>query len=528
MITDKNDKAPYLSRIAREMISLAMHPAILTAILATLLSVVWFNAFAGDSLKEHLPFSVRFWNIPGYPQSSEYMLGRYSGFPIVGRMLMGPGLALYAPRLLMLPNLIALAILCGCCKRILGISRAMTICCCLCFPVVFYGFGSSMQDFFVNAMVMSAAICLFTPKDTSRGLSVVQPHIERRDIFALAMLALASNTKFQGLFMASVVIFVAVATRFILPAFRQLRVPMEKTIVTDYSVASRHYRMRWIAAVFILFLVYAQPVVNILRFSNPFYPVEAFGMPGTEKTYNTPVQYLPKIPVVYNYASFLSSALEIDPVIRSERGFRFKRSYHSRNIPKEEFKEPDNFGNMWILTGGSNGILYLLLLVGAIIGVIAIPRSTSGLNSAVIIANRRLMLSALIVCLLPQSIELRYYMYTLFVPALIAVNTPLLRLNKLMRLIVVAGLWILLASVIFEPLYFWSRTGKRLDDAISMDAYRGLPSEQECLSCGKLEDSAKSGKKELIMTDYGKAFQCQLRFGRRLSVKYFPSSTRSK
>ena len=119
-------------------------------------------------------------------------------------MLLGPGMMLHAPRLLFIPNLIALLMLCWSARTHLKLHWAVTIVAALSIPVVLYGFASSMQDFFVNACAAAGAISVFSYHSgfTDRPAKTLIP--------GLLMLALAANVKTQGLILATLVLALAV------------------------------------------------------------------------------------------------------------------------------------------------------------------------------------------------------------------------------------------------------------------------------------------------------------------------------
>jgi hypothetical protein len=306
----------------RRLLNLLLHPlpALITALFFPLLL---FDAFPADSLMYHLPFSARFLHLPGFPDFTNVTEGRYQGFPSLGRILLGPGLVWNHLRLFIIPNLLALALLACSCRRFLGISAALAICCCLTFPVALFGFRSSLQGFFVNAMVV-ASLCLFQPAAESGADPRPPAWILPWDLLGLLCLGLAANIKFQGLFMAVVVLMETLFFRWRDQPSSGFEpwLPRRGTIVLASLLAV---------------LIFAQPLLNISRFGNPFYPVRILGLSGTEPPLSSPIQYVPRLPLLTNAASFLVSVTEVDPIIRSEAGFSFSRSWHNHNLPRKEY-----------------------------------------------------------------------------------------------------------------------------------------------------------------------------------------------
>ncbi|MEB3302859.1 MAG: hypothetical protein VKN56_12905 [Cyanobacteriota bacterium] len=483
----------------RRLLNRLLHP-LPASIAALFLCLLIFDAFPADSLMYHLPFSARFLHLPGFPDFTNVTEGRYQGFPSLWRILLGPGLAWNRPRLFIVPNLLALALLVNGCRRVLGVSAALAIVCCLTFPVALFGFRSSLQDFFVNAMVLVASIYLFRPFARAGG-DPLKPTtwIRRGDLLGLLALGLAANVKFQGVFMA---VLVLGATMF----FRW----------REWSSGDveplRPRRGPAVLATLLAMLIFIQPLLNVSRFGNPFYPVRTLGLSGTEPRTSSPIQYIPRVPLLTNAASFLVSVTELDPIIRSEAGLSFTRSWHNHNLPRKKYL-PASTDYPWILTGGSNGLLFLALLLGAFLSVFGCNGIPSLTLKPDLILRRRLLVVSLLFMILPQSMELRYYMSTLFLTALVAVSGDPTRLRHLMRWLVVAGLWYTLVFSFLQPLYFWSRTGEWISarGLHTPDVYRGLPSQQQCLAKRALWKGSISKQPDRTSEDVQDALACHVR-----------------
>ena len=441
------------------------------AFLALAFSFVIFNAFPGDSLMYHLPFAIRFWGLHAWPDFSGYFEGRYQGFPVLWRIVLLPSLISREPRLMFIPNLLALGCLCWYSRRFLFIPWSISILAALCYPVVLFGFASSMQDFFVGATALAGALALFAAslkpnRDESGGSWLA----------GLLMLALCANVKYQGL-IASVVILA-------LSAFFSLNQHnLAQTISLRYF---RHVlsaaKIKFCIGIILLSLIFAQPITNAYRFYNPLYPNSFAFFKGPEPTAVSRIPYIPKIPLIYNGLSFFSSALEIDPILRSSRGFLFQRTVHMQNPPESLRQTADPFGNRWIITGGSYGIMFAMILSAAVLTVIRNKKQKiKSVDSNYLSAMQsRLMISFLVMIFLPQTLELRYYMYNLLVPAFVAVSSPWPDIRLISKWLCALVLFLTMLSTVTLPFYFWTRTNTWMHSRVSWDLTVDFPSKQQC------------------------------------------------
>ena len=261
-------------------------------------------------------------------------------------------------------------------------------------------------------------------------------------------------------------------------------------------------------------LIVFQPLQNVARFGNPLYPVSMMGLPGTEGRMPTTIPYIPKAPLLTNSLSYIASVTEIDPIIRTKAGFSFVRSWHNHNLPRPGF-EPKYPNYSWIVTGGSNGILFLCLFIGAFLSVaspLRIGRHPFE-KTPLLILRTRLLLISFVFTFLPQSMELRYYIISLFSPALVAISGEPTKLRQLMRWIVVAGLWIAMYPSFLQPLYFRIRTGDwdHSRGLMSPDPYRVLPSADDCLESYKLWGGPSPTFPHRTASDIQTSLKCHLR-----------------
>jgi hypothetical protein len=451
----------------RQWLAVILHP-LPVVLLAILLCFLLVDAFPADSIHYHLPFAIRAFHLPGFPDYSGLKDSRFFGFPSLWRLALAPGLALDSPRLFLIPNLLGLLLFVQVCHRYLRLPRPWAACCCLVFPVALFSFRTSLQDFFVNTMVASAMLILLYPLSRSdRQVNV--PLVSWSDCFALLLLALAANTKFQGFFMAVIVVASTLFFRWREVLSFQLQIPTIPRIRVS------------VCALALMLAISYQPIANMIQFKNPFYPIAVAGLPGDIDPTNSPIQYLPRIPLLFNGASFVVSATEIDPIVRSQAGWNFARSWHNFNKPKPEYFSP-TANHPWVMTGGSNGLVFILLAVVAVFvafrGRDGYPNGQYG-NHAY---QRRLLLTCIPLMFLPQAMELRYYMAILFIVAAVAISGPITKLSFVSRYVVIFALWFVLIPSFLLPIYFRLRTGSwSLDRGfLSPDSYAKIKAHLDC------------------------------------------------
>ena len=452
----------------RQWLSVILHP-LPVVLLAIFLCFLLVDAFPADSIHYHLPFAIRAFHLPGFPDYSGLKDSRYLGFPSFWRLALAPGLALDRPRLFLIPNLLGLLLFVQVCHRCLRLPRPWAACCCLVFPVALFSFRTSLQDFFVNTMVASAMLILLYPLSRSDRQGKV-PLVSWSDCFALLLLGLAANTKFQGFFMAVIVVASTLFFRWKEIHSSRLQTPAVPTIRVG------------VCALALMLAISYQPIANTIQFKNPFYPMTVAGLPGDIDPTNSPIQYLPRIPLLFNGASFVVSSTEIDPIVRSQAGWNFARSWHNFNKPKPEYLSP-TANHPWVMTGGSNGLVFILLAVMAIL--VAVRGRDGYLNGQYsnFVYQRRLLLTCIPLMFLPQAMELRYYMAILFVVTAVALSgTSVPRFSTVARTVVVLALWFALIPSFLLPIYFRFRTGSwSLDRGLlSPDPYAKINSHLVC------------------------------------------------
>lgn len=399
----------------------------------------------------HLPFAIRFWRLDSWPDFAGYFEDRYQAFPILWRILLASGLFFKEPRLFILPNLLALAGLCWSARKYLCLPWSSSVLACLCFPVALFGFSSSMQDFFVNSTALAGALALF-----SANLQNNSSETRLAWVFGLIMLALSANVKSQGLLLGIIILFLAFLFSFssLYPHTSWRQAFHIKPLVER---AKKNFVFIF-TLMLLLSLIGAQPAINLYRYQNPFYPVSFWQFKVSEGNNVSTISYVPRIPLLYNGATFLASSLEVDPILRSRHGLFFRRSVHMQNPPESDRQPADQFGNRWIITGGSNGILYLFLFFGAIVSLCQnryhAPRTINARGHIIASLHVRLIVSFLVTLFLPQSLELRYYLYNLFVPCFVVISSQNVELRRLMSLATLLGTAFAILSTILVPFFF--------------------------------------------------------------------------
>lgn len=215
---------------------------------------------AADLINYHLPFAIRQFALHGYPDYQGFQDHLFYGFPSLWRVLLAPGLAFDFPRLFLLPNLIGLGLFAFICRHFLKLSLAQAAACCLVFPVAFFGFRSALQDFFVNSMTASAMLLLLYPRKLSNQ-SCREFFLLPRELFGMSLLAISANIKFQGFFMAFILLLSWIFLR-----WRE----KPKRLSTHSFLLGRAMNLRLFVACVLCAVIAFQPIYNIARFGNPF------------------------------------------------------------------------------------------------------------------------------------------------------------------------------------------------------------------------------------------------------------------
>lgn len=464
---------------------------------AVLAAIVFFRPWQWDATSYHLPFSARQLGISRYRNISHLMDERFQGFPELWRYALAPGLLLDIPRLLILPNLIAAFTVGYTVRKLFNIKFFTGVAATLCFPIAILGFASAYPDYFTNCFALAGALFLshwmflWIRGSEAESMGSLIP--------GLTFLAIAANTKTQGFLLSVVILATTVIYGWTISKFysRCGKDNIQANPGDPYrkkSWSSRRHQL--VITAILLLLIFKQPLANIYRFQNPFYPVSALGLKGPQVEYSTPLEYLPRFPIATNILSHYLSASEIDPYLLPG----------GSNIPPKTRRLDMHSHGREVRTGGTIGIIYLGLLSLLILNSVRVLRSG-------VIANHEQSLSVFLpllsisTAMLPQSLELRYYLASLFVVSIGSLLNPInVPVQKAAQTILIVGL---IASVCHLGLY-----GRGLVTANKRFNLKAeLPTVQECIQKGKLISVSK-GQSVLILdpntVSNNIPFQCRL------------------
>ena len=509
---------PALGRYSKQSVTIGS----ILAVFALLMSILFINAYPWDTTAYHLPFTARQFHIEDLSGITELLPSRYEGFPKLWRIALYPGLILRAPRLFLLCNFLSIGILCIASMKMLRMPWWLTCCAVLCFPISLEGFRSSYQDFSTNAFIAAGALFIACSDNDN---SIANHHWKRIN-FGLLLLALAANIKTQGLLMAIAVLASCVFWTLI---------QKKRNQVSYYRKKSEQSANKLQASIFsrlitcsLLVIIFVQPIANIFSHFNPFYPVRVFGLQGTEAQYLTPIQYIPNVPIAKNLLGFYSSALEIDPIVRSEQSWFFRRSLWASNAVKKQFYRSGEAVISDIRTGGSNGFLFLILSIIAFWPLYYILSGNAKIKLDM--PRAKLMTSVILIAFLPQSMELRYYLGALFVTcllALISVNKFFSKLSLTMVLLamsfsIVAVFQGNLKTALKETV--GQRTiGATILNIINVDRNQ-LISAERCYEIGAMRSDMHGDKRVLILNkakvENNIPFQCRMVIEKNTFIDY--------
>ncbi|MEB3242552.1 MAG: hypothetical protein VKO44_02855 [Cyanobacteriota bacterium] len=471
-------------------------PLVWAVLITLLLSVVFFDAFPYDVLAYHGPFSAVATGLPGLSHyaMSPFMEHRFQGFPPLWRWLLAPGLGLRLPRLLVLPNLLALLALVWAARTTLRLPWAVSGAATLLVPIALFGFRTAYQDVFVGALSTAAALlvghALWQWAEAGQG--------RRAAWQALPLLLAIALTKYQGLFLAGLILALAIPATLVIGARRR-------------RAASSLWSGPWPVLLLTLLLCGLHPLHNLLSHHNPFFPVAAGPFTGPElKGSDESPAYTMALGPFKTFVNHWLSASEIDWIARGV--------VPSYNL--DQARAQTQYGGLvdpralrgLVRSGGSFGPAYLASMAAyAVASVQALRQwrregSPSARGWAVLAAAPVLLLAAG----LPQSHELRYYLPLLFLPALTALgwwwergSRPWIQAGLL------AFLSVSLVLNFTQPLYSTAKgllRGSGLSYAVHYPV-RDLPSAEDCRRQGlRLPGSA-----DTLGLPAGQAFACRLR-----------------
>ncbi|MEB3244205.1 MAG: hypothetical protein VKO44_11290 [Cyanobacteriota bacterium] len=487
--------------IARDL----SHPLAWAVLGMLALSALFFDAFPYDVLAYHGPFAAV---ATGLSRLSDYsmsafMLQRYEGFPPLWRWLLAPGLALGQPRLLGLPNLLALLVVAWSAWRTLRLPWWLSMGACLLFPIALFGFRTPYQDFFVGAL-MTAATLLIIESLWQWGTS---GQGARTAWLALPPLLAIGLTKYQGLFQAVLVLALALLAALAL-GWRQRR------------PASALRAGPLPALLLALLLCGLHPLHNLLSHNNPAYPIAAGPFPGPEvKASNESPAYTAGLGPLQTFANHWLSASELDWIARGVvpsynlDQARAQTQYGGLIDPRAEqgvVRSGGSFGPAYLATMAAWGAAFSQAL-----GQWRRERRPSARGWAVLAIAPLLLLGAGF----PQSHELRYYLALMQLPALTALGWWWVHgSRRWLEAGVLALLGVAIVLNFAQPLHSTLkdlRRGEGFSYALGYPS-RDLPTAEECLRLGR---QVLGQAEPTIELPTGQAFACRLRLPAPLRVR---------
>ena len=346
---------------------------------------------AWDGPYYHLPFAAR---LVGLLPASEFVFhrmneARYEGFPLLGELLQG-----LAWRLLGRPeaaNLVALGSLplfALFARRRLGIPAHLTLLGLLAVPLIHLHATACYVDLPANLAASAVILVAVQAYASSERLT--------DGSLALACVAagIAANMRFQ--------LHVVLGAALLLLGLRALR----QRLADAHGPARRRSLSRLAALALVLLpLAFFSPLKNVLVHGNPYYPVELrlFGrtLPGADTPYEASPPWLARAP---RPARFAASLLEL-----GVRPFP-----DARRWTVDQWMPDDSTGSRM---GGFFGayVVAQLLMLGA--------RCALDRARAVRVTAAGVALLAALTSVMPQSHELRYYLY--FMVVLVTANLAL-------------------------------------------------------------------------------------------------------
>lgn len=480
------------------------HPLAWAVLGGGVLSVLFFDAFPYDVLAYHGPFAALATGLPGLGNfgMTLFMEHRFQGFPPLWRWLLAPGLGLGLPRLMVVPNLLALVTLAWTARSTLRIPWFVSLAAALLFPIALFCFRTPYQDFFVGALTTAAVLWLLQSlrhwAESGQGAGAAW--------IALPLVLASSLTKYQGLFqvwLALALACLAVAVigwRRRLPAARWWQGPLTVMLLA-------------------LLLSGLHPLHNLLTHHNPFFPIAAGPFTGPEmRTTDASPSYTSGLGPLQTFLNHWLSASEIDWIARG-----VVPSYSL-----DQARAQTQYGGLvdartltgFVRSGGSFGPAYLAVMAAYGVAVVQAlgqwrrEGAPSRFGWPVLAVAPLLLLAPG----LPQSHELRYYLALLTLPALTALGWWWEHGSRRGFELGLLGLLSMALLLNFsQPLHstfkgLWR--GQGLQYAMGFPT-RDLPLLQDCL----LQGRTLSRPEGPLQLPTGMAFACRLRVPAEVRVE---------
>ena len=375
------------------------------------LSIVFYDAFVYDVLAYHLPFSflrIDFSNQSLLNLDSD-LINRFKGFPPLWQFLIAPGILFNMPRLMLIPNLVALILLCATNKKAFKIPWHITIMIIFVFPISLFGFRSAYQDFFAGTTLLNGILIMLA----CRNKILSQQHVYLGGL----LLFTSSLVKYQSLIGALLTLF---ALSFI-SAFNIIR---KNESPRDFVIP----------LVLTLCIISIHPTVNYIKYSNPVYPINTPLFKGPEPNYTSTPSYTKRLGILKGPFNHILSATELDWLFRGVIPKYSIDSGHSQTqygglLDKRSFNGSGvNTDTGIVRTGGAFGLSYIFFLALSIYicwNSISCYNKYMARTSETIYPlniqsfNVQIFFIYCICLFAPQAHELRYYMILLYIPVVI-------------------------------------------------------------------------------------------------------------
>lgn len=382
-------ESPRAAKLAR---GLSFALALLAALLlgATLVTALHDVSTAWDVWYYHLPFAARIVRL--VPEGA-YVFhplnqARYEGFPLLGELIQGLlWRTLGAPQASNLLAFAAVPCLAIFLRRRFQVPLHLTVVALFAVPLVQLHASSCYVDLPASAALTMLLFTVF------EAWTLPEPVTPRRLAAMLALAAFAANMRLQLL--VPVALALLAASPRVLGAWPRPPRALGRA-------PSRLAWGRFLAGVAALPLVFATPLKNLILHHNPLFPmrlaVGPLALPGTEDVYHSSPPYLERAPQALRFAI---SLLEI--------GIRPITDPHRWSI--DQWMPSDSTGNRMGGFFGAYVVFHVALLV-------LLARRREDRPKALAFAALTAVTAAL-----PQSHELRYYLYWML--TLIALNLVL-------------------------------------------------------------------------------------------------------
>ena len=372
---------------------------VILSLVVVALSVLFFDAYVYDVLAYHAPFSILSTKIDGYTDVilPSDLLERYKGFAPLWRYALYPSLALGLPRLMIVPNIAALCCMCYTLNRVGILKWHLSIASIFSFPILLFSFRSGYQDFFVGAIIATSLILMmfFLFRQNLLGASI-----------PIALLCLASYTKYQGFFQSTLVLFVSLIGLLLSNLCRRPRSGFTRNAIFALS--------------FGFILISAHSLYNFFHYHNPFYPISTTFFSGPEQNYTASPSYTSFLHPISGLINQFFSASELDWIFRGVVP-SFTIDMARSQIQYGGVIDPTS-ANGLVRTGGAFGPAYLFFFSIYLVGLSqTIKKLTKRIEvSPPEFAYVSTSIYLLLASLLPQSHELRYYLSSLILVSVFA------------------------------------------------------------------------------------------------------------